>query len=224
MTIIIGRQIDDSTPFTAFLPEVLPYVHDCAQLVAVNAIRNAAIEFCEQSHYWQVNIEAMNTVEDVNSYVVPTPDDTTLIDIAAGWFDGRNLIPKSAEELARLFRGADWRNVVGSPAYMTRITGSELVLVPRPDQTKIDALGLRAVIAPSRSATSISTDIYEKFLEPIAKGARARLYATPGQPYYDMQLAMVYKREFMVAIGEAKIKANKGLSRASVAVEYPGFA
>lgn len=224
MTIIIGRQVDDTTEFAAFLPEVLPYVHDCPQVVAVNAIRNAAIEFCEKSHYWQVNIEPMNMVAGENTYEVPVPDDTVLIDVKGGWYNGRLVIPKSPEELSRLYRNADWRTVIGGPTYITRITGSEVIVVPNPDRTEEKALALRAIIAPSRAATTITTDVYEQFLEAIAMGAKARLYETPGQPYYDIQLAAMCKRLFMVAIGEAKIKANKGYSRASVAIEFPGFA
>lgn len=223
MTIVVFQQIDTKVPFTDFLPEVLPYVHDCPQLVAINAIRNAAIEFCEKSHYWQLDIDPMNVEAGEGNFIVPCPEGTVFIDAKMGWMNGRQLHAKSVEELTRMYRSMDFREAIGSPAYITRVRGDEVILVPRPDRTQQAALTIRAVVAPARNATFIEKDVYEKFLEAIAKGARARLHSTPGQPYYDMTLSVMYQREFMVAIGEAKIKANKGLSRASVAIEYPGF-
>lgn len=223
MAIIVHQQIDTKVPFTQFLPEVLPYIHDCPQLVAVNAIRNAAAEFCEKSHYWQLDIDPMGVEAGQGNYIVPCPEGTVFVDVKMGWMNGRQVTPKSVEELGRMFRTVDWRSMTGVPAYITRVTGTEVILVPRPHATQLDGLTMRIVVAPSRTSVSIEADIFERFLEPIAKGARARLHATPGQPYYDMQLSVLYQREFLVAIGEAKIKANKGISRASVSVEFPGF-
>ena len=37
--------------YEVFLPEVMPYVHDVPEIVAVQAIRNACIEFCEETQY-----------------------------------------------------------------------------------------------------------------------------------------------------------------------------
>ena len=42
-----------TTAFTAWLPEVLPNVPTCPDVLAVNAIRNACIEFCSETNWWQ---------------------------------------------------------------------------------------------------------------------------------------------------------------------------
>lgn len=213
-----------TTDFTAFLPEVLPYVHDCPQIAAIQAIRNAAIEFCEKSHYWQVDLASADIDAGTGAYRVSVPDQTVLVDLISGWYNNYRLIPKSVDALSRLYRGTDWRLATGDPIYVTKLDGATLTLVPTPISSRFEAMGLRVALAPSRTATAIATDLFDHFAEVIAKGARARLYATPGQPYYDMNMSMAYHREFLVGIGEAKIKANKGVTGTAVSVEYYPFA
>lgn len=211
------------TPYTAFLPDVLPFVHDCPEISAIAAIRSAAIEFCEKSHYWQADVDAMDTDEGESLYMVAVPDGSTMISLVDGWYNNARLAIKSADELARLFRGSDWRSVIGDPMYVTKMTGSMIRLCPIPTKTEFESVGLRAVLAPTRDSTGVDDDIYERFLEVVAKGARSRLYATPGQPYYDMNLSMSYRKEFITGIGEAKILANKGLTRASGSIAMRPF-
>lgn len=211
------------TPYTAFLPEVMPFVHDCPEISAIAAIRNAAIEFCEKSHYWQADVPVFDADEGESFYQVEVPDGSVLIDVVDAWYKNFRLSLKTADDLARLMRGADWRTVIGDPMYITKMTGPMVQLCPTPERTEFDALSLRAVLAPTRDSTGVDDDIYERFLEVVAKGARARLYATPGQPYYDMNMAMSYRKEFITGIGEAKIQANKGLGRASGAIQMRPF-
>ena len=45
--------------YEVFLPEVMPFVRDVPEIVAVQAIRNAVIEFCEETHYMQENLDPM---------------------------------------------------------------------------------------------------------------------------------------------------------------------
>jgi hypothetical protein len=211
------------TPYTAFLPEVMPFVHDCPEISALAAVRNAAIEFCEKSHYWQVDLQTSDTDKGENKYPVIVPKETVMISIIDGWYKNRRLQPKTADQLAFLFRGIDWRTVTGDPMYITKMTGPQVQLCPTPQSTEFDSISMRAVLAPTRNSTGVDDDIYERFLEVIAKGARSRLYATPGQPYYDMNLAMSYRKEFITGIGEAKIMANKGLSRTSGSIQMRPF-
>lgn len=211
------------TDFTAFLPEVLPFVHDCPQIAAINALRAAAIEFCEKTLYWQADLDTIDSDAGDNNYQIVVPTGTVLLGVITGWYDGHQLIPTGADALDRLFRGQDWRSLPGLPRYMTQLTDTTLMLVPTPSNDDNDALALRVALAPSRTATGIDDTIYQRYLEVIAKGARARLYATPGAPYYDMQMSMAYQKEFVTGIGEARIKVNKGMTRASTRIEFRQF-
>ena len=51
--------------YEVFLPEVMPYVHDVPEIVAVQAIRNACIEFCEKTHYLQEKLYAISGIKGI---------------------------------------------------------------------------------------------------------------------------------------------------------------
>lgn len=213
-----------TTPFSAFLPQVLPFVSDCPQIVALDAIKHASIEFCEKTYYWQYDSLSMSSVADPSIYIVTLPPDTMLVDVFEVFFNGRPLVPKSADELANIYRFTDWRSESGEPVYFTFNMPGVLQVVPSSQSNTTSALSLRAVLAPTRTATSIDTLVYQHQLDVIAKGARARLHAMVGQPFYDNAASALERKEFLTGIGEAKIKANKGLSRASGRVGYNFFA
>ena len=60
--------------YEVFLPEVMPYVHDVPEIVAVQAIRNACIEFCEETHYLQENLDPITGQENVGEYYLDAND------------------------------------------------------------------------------------------------------------------------------------------------------
>jgi hypothetical protein len=95
--------------------------------------------------------------------------------------------------------------------------------VPIPYESRSDILSVRVAIAPTRDAESIDSEIYEQFAERIGYGARARLYNTPRQPYYDKNAALEMMKLFRTSISEVRIMVNKGLPRTSPQVEYQVF-
>lgn len=212
-----------TTLFTAFLPEVAPFVADCPQVILVNAIRNAAIEFCERTLIWQTNIGAMDLAAGTGEYTIAVPADTQLVGILNAWYNNTLLIPKDQDGLARIFRLEDWRSATGGPRYFIRTSSSVMQVVPTPTVSETDVVGIRAALAPTRTATGVDSEIYEDYLIAIATGAKAYLYGMHGQTFYDPTLAMQLRQEFMVAIGAARIKVNKGQTRAAPRIEFQYF-
>ncbi|MFZ9326458.1 MAG: hypothetical protein ACO24H_03225 [Polynucleobacter sp.] len=207
-----------------FLPEVVQYVPDVPEFIAINAIRNACIEFCEKSRYLQTDLAPVNLVANQSTYTVIVPPDTKFVDIVEAYANDVLLIPKSSEELSRIYRYTDWRSVEGQPMYITREVYTSVQLVPfLTSVTAGQQLSMRISYAPTRDSAEISEDIYEQFLEYISFGARYRLYSTPKQAYYDRGLAMEYLRLFRAGINEARVRVNKGLSRTSGRIEYQRF-
>lgn len=211
-----------SVEFSAFLPEVMQYVPEVPEPVAENAIRQSCIEFCEKTRFWQEDVDPIYTVAEVPSYAVDTPYHAKFVDIVGAWYGTQFLIPKTAEELARIYRWTDWRTVKGNPAYITRISPTEVVLVPMPLQDGV-MLNIRAAFAPQRSSTSVGADVYEEYLEAVGYGARARLYNTPQQPYFDKKSAIEFDSRFRRAITDARVRVNRALTRASGRIEFQRF-
>jgi hypothetical protein len=212
-----------SVAYSLFLPEVMQYVPDVPELVAENAIRSACIEFCERTRFWQDDSDPITLSAGTASYEVDLSASVKFVDIIEAWVNDRLVIPKSVEDLTRIFRGCDWRSLEGTPSYITRMISTELIIVPKPAKAG-EILRIRAAYAPTRTSTSISRTIFEEYLEAIAYGARARLYNTPKQPYFDKASALEFDKRFRTAISEARVRVNRGLTRASGQIEFQRIA
>lgn len=212
-----------TTLFTAFLPEVMPFVADCPRVIVENAIRHTTIEFCERTLIWQANIAAMDLAAGTGEYTIAVPTDTTLVEIMGAWYNNVLLIPKDQDGLTRIFRLDDWRTVSGAPRYFTRTSSAVMQLVPTPATAETDVVGIRAALAPTRTATGVDSEIYDDFLMVIAAGARAYLHGMHGQTFYDPAMALQLRREFMVGVANAKIKVNKGQTRSAPRIEFQYF-
>lgn len=219
MTAFYGTNV----PYEEFLPEVMQFVPDVADLVATNAIKQACIEFCQKTRYWQIELDPIDVVANQSSYVIPTPADTKMVGIVYAYYNNNLMIPQPPDTLANIYRMGDWRELQGSPQYITQIIKPEVILVPQPSFSIADALKMRVAIAPTRDSTEISSEIYENYLLVIADGAKSILYATPGQPYYDKVLSKECQINFRTGIANARIAIDKGLTRNSTRAEYQRF-
>lgn len=210
-----------STNYTAFLPEVSPYATDCPQLVAVNAIRNACIEFCETTHFWQYLVPAFDATANVGDYTVTVPADTRLVVTREGWYLGTKLIAKTQDELQQIYRNLPWTGQSGTPQFVTSIDPTQVRLVPYPNTTVTGAVVLMVAVAPTRASTTMSNDeIYNRYAELIALGTRARIHAIAGNSFYDMDTAEACKKKFNVGMAEVAAKVNRGLTRAGVKIRF----
>lgn len=212
-----------STSYTEFLPEVMPFARDVPEIVALQAVRNACIEFCEETRYLQVDNDAVTLVAGASDYELDAPNGYKVIDVVEAWVGDQFLVPKSVEELTKIYRANDWRTMKGNPYYYYRGRMGVMTVVPQPVSPSTvtqSFLKCRVAIAPSRTSTAIDDDIFERFLEIIATGARARLYETVNQPYYDPQAAAICRKKFNDDIADVRTRVNKGLSRASMQIEF----
>jgi hypothetical protein len=204
-----------------FLVEVMPYVRDVPEIVAIQAIRNACIQFCQETRYIQDNLDPMSGISSIGTYDLEPNDGTYKIaDVVEVWYGDSFLVPKSIEQLTQIYRSTNWNTLGGNPYYYFRPSSQEIQLVPYPQVTEAGKIRIRAALTPSRASTGVRGEIYERFLEDIAYGARARLYNTPNQPYYDLKTSFEYLKRFNDVIADVRTQVNKGLTRASVQIEF----
>ena len=209
--------------YDVFLPDVIQFVRDVPEIVAIQAVRNAAIQFCEETRVLQTNLDPMTGVATVSEYEMDPCKYHKVVDIMEAWYGDQLLIPKAVEELTRIYRTSNWNDLDGNPYYYFRNRTQEITLVPTPKVTEQAKLKLRVALAPMRSASVVDEELYERYLEYITVGARARLYDTANQPYYDPKAAMIYTKRFNDGMAEVRTRVNKGLTRASVQIEYQRF-
>ena len=208
-------------PYDNFLPEVLPYVPECPEPVAINAIRNAVIEFCTKS-MWLVSEQTIDLFALQRDYQLSLPIETELLRVQDAWYNHISLKPAGEEDLKRLY-GLDWRVLEGRPAYYTQLLPDTLRMCPMPIMDETGAVDLIVALRPIRVSTSCDVTLYDRWLEGVACGAKARLMMLPQQSYSDTQAALTNKALFNTAIGEARIERNRGMTRATLRVRPPKF-
>lgn len=207
--------------YSAFLPDVLPYVRDCPEFVAINAIRNACIEFCEKSTWWRTTLETIPLVAGQSEYDLDVEVGSGIAVIISAHI-GRQPLIVSTEEYLRDTIGPDWRERTGSPQWIVHDGDFDTVrLAFVPDSVPEDELTLHVSLRPIKSSTRVPKELYERWGEIIGFGARARLHDTPGQPYANEEAAKKYRQWFESGYGEAKIQANRGRGRAALFVRPP---
>jgi hypothetical protein len=211
--------------YEVFLPEVMPYVHDVPEVVATQAVRNACIQFCEETHYLQESLDPITGIINVGEYDLDANDSNyKVVEIMQAYYGDQLLIPKAQEELNQIYRTSNWEDLKGNPYYYFRPRASVIRLVTKPIITEANKLKVKAAIAPKRTSTTVDDELFERFLEYIAHGARARVYNTPNQPYYDPRTAMEYTKRFNDEMAEVRTRVYKGLTRAAARIEFQRFA
>jgi len=209
-----------TTRYEEFLTEVMPYVRECPEIVAVNALRNAMIEFCDKSMLWQYEVDPIDVVAGTTEYTLALPPGTGIARIMDLFHNGHRLQPRSETELASLYVD-DWRSQQGEPCYYTQRWPNVVILCPAPSTSILSGLDLIVALRPTRAGIAVDDFLFERWAEEIAFGARARIMAISGQPYTDQVQASYYRAQFESAIGKAKIELNRGLTRAVQHVRPP---
>lgn len=201
-----------ATNFTQWYDDVLPSVPGCSQAMALDAIRKAAIEFCERSWGWTYNPAAIDVVNGQISYAFTPPAGAVVSKVLHVWYDDKPIHPRSPDQLDGMF--PNWRTSSGTPEYYTQEDERNLLLVAVPNADLTGGLKMRVSLKPTYNAADIETRLYEEYREAIASGALSRLMMMPKKPYTDLALAAVHQATFDDKIATVRLKVQKGYARA----------
>lgn len=174
--------------YTKLLPFVLPMVRNVPKASAVNALRDAAIEFCASTGVWQ---------EDLDPVIILAGSTSGDMDAPTGAVIHR-VVSVVGQDGYALTTGA----------YST--TRQTLTLIDAPKENI--TVNVRAVLKPSATGTKINDDIAEEFGSDIAHGAIARLKAQSGAEWFDAQGSAVSAEVFKSGVAKAKKDILLGMS------------
>lgn len=203
--------------FDVFLPEVLVDVLLCPEPVATNAIRNAAIEFCERTRAYKADLTPITVTLATATYAFAgMPTETVVHEILEATIGDQVVDPVGPDDLRELY-GADWRTKTGpTPLYVTQDDERNVRVVPIPTATLTDTLKVFAALKPTHNATGIESRIYEENKTIIAAGAKGKLLMVPKQPYTNQPLGVFYLEQFEIAASSRAIRASRGFTRAKL--------
>lgn len=202
------------TLYTSLYDQVLPDVPGVPQNVALNAIRNAVIEFCGRTKIWVIDHDPISIVANESTYQFEPPNGAVVSSIVAAWFGGVGIDPTTQAELNAEHTG--WTTLTGTPTKYLQENSEEVILFRKPTSALTNGLTMKVALKPKRNSTGVEAWIIEEYQEEIAHGAKARLFSMQKKPWSDAALASYHMGAFDDAIGKAGVKASKSLGKGAI--------
>jgi hypothetical protein len=201
-----------------FLKEVLPDVKGCPVRVAENALRNAAIKFCNESRCWRGSVTDVPTVQGTSVYTLVPPAESEVIATYYAKFTDSNIplptIPEMHLDRARQNPDED------KPRWFHSPTPAEIELFWTPDA--VYTLNVKAMLKPTKAATECPDFLYNDWLEEIAHGAKARLVMMSGREWFNPKMHDYHNKEFIKGWVEGRIRDAKSNVQSSTRLK-PGY-
>lgn len=201
-----------------FLSRVIPDVAGCPEPVAIQAIKDAVIEFCSKSSAYQQDLDAISLIANTSEYDLDAPTGYRVSRLMKVWRGDTELHPASPD----MIRVPDaYKRSEGSapPRFYFQKTSLTISFLDVPKVSERSAIIIRAALCPTRDSTSVDDEIYELWAEEIAHGAKHRLMLVPGKTYSNPQSSAVEKGFFDAGVNKATLQASRGYVRSSSSVK-----
>lgn len=194
-----------SVAWSEYLFEVMPETPDCPDAIAINAVRNAAIEFAEFTSAWREWL-TVNVVASQPNYTLTPTTGKVVIGLQAYYKESS--IPFLDLEQMR-YQG-DWPEDTGDqPKGVMMTTPGTLLVYPVMDENLPDPIEVLCSIKPARTDASGPDHFYEDWIEVIAHGAKYRLLSMEGRPWYNGNGAIDSRNKFRSGMREARIRYSR---------------
>ena len=207
----------------SFLPEILPDVPGCPSDMAIRALRNTIVEFCEKSLIHQDTMDAITVLQNVTDYDLEPPKNYRIQKIMKMWYLGQELEALAPDDLglpdAYRTNIAGYTASKGPPAGFTQKDVDTFTILPIPDQKYTSSLTMRVALVPLRTMTEVADFLFEIWGETIGFGTKARLMLTPGKPYSNNEAANFNQVRYMTGLNDARQRASRGNVRSSLRVK-----
>lgn len=200
--------------WSAFLPDLLPHVPGCPEVLAEHELRRAAQLFFEKTRAWKVEIEAIPVAAlDVAIQVMPDDSQQEIVRIESAWYDGCSLEVLQHESRAST---SDWQADAGTPYSILMLTPTEARLYPVPDADATTGLRCNVSVKPSDTSNGIPDGLFAKYRDAIVKGAKYQLMLYINKPWSSPELALAFGRMFDNDIASATVSTAKGFGSARI--------
>ena len=205
--------------YSSLVKEVLPYVPLCPDSLVEQNIRAAAIEFCERSKAYILDLDAFSTIAGVFEYDFDIPTGTEVHQILYMTEDGNDMDPISPRSLELNY--PDWRDRTGNPHVYLQKTPTTFWVVPVPSGTR--QVIVSVALKPSRTSNNIDTTVANQYRDAIIYGALYRLLRIPSREWTDVGAAREYLAQFNLEIQQAELRARGGDLGVKRTVKYKGI-
>lgn len=212
-----------SQPLEAFFPSLMPRVAGCPEPVALQALRDAAMEFCDMTCIVVAVTEPQPTFLGQSRYTLALPTGTQVTRLLRAWMGKRELgvAQRAAQPLAAHENTSD---ATGTPSIVAMTAADTVNLLPAPDIPSIAPLAVQVALRPTPDATALADDLYMFWRDAVVGGALARIASTPGRPYSDANQAALGASMFNAGLSAARREFHRSRSAAPLVARMRPFA
>lgn len=182
--------------FDELIPDILTESGNCPEMILERNMRNASIEFLQESELWQ-DRRTFPTVGGLGEYPLITGGDEAIVKLTYCSVNGRELLQSVPHRRFALD---------GEPKHYF-LRDNQLHL--RPYKVLRGDIEVEAILKPNRNATGIPEAIADEWFEAIQHGTLARTLAMAGTPWYDPVRATGYSQQFMSALNAARLVGTR---------------
>jgi hypothetical protein len=203
---------------------IRPYAPDAPELAVIEAIKSTATDFFEKTHTWLYNTLPTPAEVGISEYELDVPKGAVLARVHQAWYDGNDLEALGEDQVQAMSRRY-WLMSTGFPAFFSQQEPCTLLLLPAPSTLTVGGSLIYATLAlrPSRDATGLPSELWDRYADALSYGARARLHEIPNQSFSNEEQATKFRRMYYGAVGAARADRNRGLTRAVLVVRPNRF-
>jgi hypothetical protein len=196
-----------------FLPRFLLDVPRCSSILAEDTARDACMEFFRLSRAHRIDHPPISSAAGQAPYAWAPGGDLKVVRAEEVWYDKVKLSPIMPADLSAIY--TYWPDEEGTPLYYLQESEETLILVPKPTEALTDAILSKVSVRPSLTSTGIDDTLFDKYVEQIVYGIKARLFAMREEYWHDITLAMHFKQRFESAIASIAVAADMGRTRSA---------
>lgn len=197
--------------FTTLYDEVLIDVPGVPADVALNAIRNTAIEFCDRTMCWVVDADPISSVAGLSVYQFEPENGSEVAGVIQANYSGSRIYPMTASQLDDEYSQNLWSEQTGVPRYYLIEQPEEFILVPIPSESVDSAIKMKVSLKPTRTSSGMERWVIDKYFDTLAHGAKARLCAMHKKPWTDSGQANFHTEKFEQGITAASAHSSHKL-------------
>lgn len=195
-----------------WLDDVMPSLSGIEIELVTTHIRSSAIEFCEQSYAWRVDMLPVTVNANQRQYLINSPyDDAEIVRVEQAFLNDKELRVTSASALAQ--RDINFLSHKAIPVNYVQEYTDRMSLYPLANADFNKGLTCKLSLRPSRVANGMNDSIGKRYFEAIAQGTKARLFEMPKKPWSDGNLSVYHRAKFNMMVKMARDEVASGYGR-----------
>lgn len=198
--------------FDEFAPFVTDECSGAPDPAVDRAVRLSCMEFCRESLIHVVSHDDIALLANVKDYEIALDDKYQMVFLRAAWFNDTPLYVPAEDEVYRTSQRYSGLAASDQPIAAYILSPGTIRVIPAPLTSAGNKLRLDMAAAPSLDSDEFPDDLFNRYFDAIAAGAKARLQVQPGKPWSTEKAATVNRGLFLSALNSARVTANERMS------------